>query len=67
MKIPIFKITAYVSENVFFKIPVKPPILRNSKGLLLFLKGTATLIISMFYQKELYKTMNFDTSVIKIG
>ena len=24
-------------------------------------------MISMFYQKELYETMNFDTSIIKIG
>ena len=32
-----------------------------------FFKGTATLMISMFYKKELYKKMKFDTSIIKIG
>ena len=28
------------------------------------LKGTATLMITMFYMKDLNKTMNFDTSFI---
>ena len=28
------------------------------------LKGTATLMITMFYMKDLKKTMNFDTSFI---
>ena len=40
---------------------------QNYLKAILKLKGTATLIISIFYWKELYKTMNFDTRVIKIG
>ena len=36
-KRPIFKITGYFSETRLFKIPVQPPIFRNSKGELFFL------------------------------
>ena len=42
----------------FFLLSPLPPRFGEGDGALyhLFLKGTATLMISMFYRKELYKT-----------
>ena len=42
-----------MSDNIFLDLGKKN-----------YLKGTLTLMITMFYMKDLNKTMNFDTSFI---
>ena len=62
-----FKITGNFSENVLFKIPVQPDILRNSEGFLFFLiagswtpHSNCNLVKDAFKENFLVKSKDFD-------